>query len=507
MPYVHVDYASKMANLDFEQYYRQLGLEKYPFGVFTTEGEREVFKDIYLKPQNYSVVAEGLRNTSALIIGERGTGKTALSLELETVFATEKNLIVRIEEFSNLQIGYVANDAYKFLTERLVAAFFMKYSSRPSLLWRLSNEERRDLSMYLHEYLGASSRTLLLEKIKAVQSGIGKRLLVGVYNTIRVPLNYGLKALTKTVSDAITKHFSCLPPVDSGDIEYFQRLQTEVDTSFEQKQRQYFYLKRFCQIARKAGCDKIYIFIDKVDEDSRFQNDAEDISEFLRTLASDNAILTCDFFHVALFMWSTPFNYIKDTVRTQKLTLATLTWDRQSLELVLNRRLDAYAVKPRPQNFDILSDCSQQSKNLLFEMANRNPRDLWHLLNRSFEEQFKLNPEKAISDEAVAAAIKRFVREFNYYEYYPRKSNARANTMDVYKYIKHLQKLDTVRFTKDKLNTVAGTGGSTNNYVVAMENMGLIRNSNEKAQGGAVLYEIVDPKVRYAMQMEIQISD
>src|SRR5690606_9296119 len=105
-----------------------------------------------------------------------------------------------------------------------------------------------------------------------------------------------------------------------------------------------------------------------------------------------------------------------------------------------------------------------------------------------------------ITDEAVKLAIDRFVREFNYYEYYPRKSNARANTMDVYKYIKHLQKLDDSKFTKDKLNTIAGTGSSTNNYVVAMENMGLIRNTNEKAQGGAVVYEIADPKVRYAMR-------
>jgi hypothetical protein len=139
-------------------------------------------------------------------------------------------------------------------------------------------------------------------------------------------------------------------------------------------------------------------------------------------------------------------------------------------------------------------------------MSNRNPRDLWHILDKAFQEQFKSNPMSAISDEAVRRAVDRFVKEFNYYEYYPRKANARSTTMDVFKYLKHLQKLDGHRFTKDKFSTSAGTGSSTNNYVVAMENMGLIRNTNDKASGGAVLYEIADPKVRYAMSNSLTIG-
>jgi uncharacterized protein (DUF2249 family) len=491
----------------FEEYYKRLGLARYPFGVFTTEGERDVFKDIYLKPQNYSVIAEGLLNTSAIIVGERGTGKTALSLELGSGLEDKKNLFVRIEEFSDLKVGYNQTDLYKFLTERIVEAFFMKYAERPTSLWKLSKDERRDLSMFFHQYLGASSRTLLIEKVSKIQNGLAKRFFISLYNIIRTLLNYGLKALTKIISDAVTRHFSALPPFDSNDAEYLARLKVEVDMTFEQNQRQYFYLEKICRLARRAGCEKIYVFIDKVDEDTRFQNDAEDISEYLRLLASDNKVLTSDLFHMALFMWSTPFNYIRDTVRTQKLTFASLTWNHDSLDMALKRRLEAYASKPIKQELAILSECLPESRDLLFEMCNHNPRDLWHLLNMAFEEQFRIDPEQKIGDDAVSTAIRRFVREFNYYEYYPRKSNARANTMDVYKYIKHLQRLDSVKFTKDKLNTLAGTGGSTNNYVVAMENMGLIRNTSEKAQGGAVIYEINDPKVRYAMQYGIQIEE
>lgn len=492
--------------MTFEDFYKHLGLAKYPFGVFTSEGERDVFDDIYLPPQNHSVILEGLKNTSAIVIGERGTGKTALSIDLGERLSSH-NLLVRIDEFSDLKLGYEQNDAYRFLTERIVTAFFLSYAERPLALWKLSKEDRLDLSMFLHEYLGASTKTLLLEKLKKIQNGLIKRSFISMYNTCRAVLNYGLRAATMAVSDALTKHFSSLPPIDTGNSDYFKRLEVEVDTSFEKGQRQYFYLEKICTLAKKSDFEKIYIFIDKVDEDPRFQNDAEDVADYLRMIASDNKILTSNHFHVVFFAWSTPFNYIRDSVRTQKISFTSLTWDRPNLEKVLAKRVAKYAKEPLALNFDLLERASDSSKNLIFEMCNRNPRDLWHIMDKVFQEQFKLDPTTKISDEAIALAVRRFVSEFNYYEYYPRKSNARANTMDVYRYIKHLQKLDDLRFTKDRLNTVAGTGGSTNNYVVAMENMGLIRNTQEKAQGGAVLYEIADPKVRYAMQNGLQLFD
>ena len=46
----------------------------------------------------------------------------------------------------------------------------------------------------------------------------------------------------------------------------------------------------------------------------------------------------------------------------------------------------------------------------------------------------------------IKDGIDAFVAGFNFYEYYPRKSNARANSMDIYSYIKHLLKLKNMEF-------------------------------------------------------------
>lgn len=490
----------------FEDYYKGLGFVRYPFGVFTSEAEKAELSVLFLEPDNYSVIVEGLRNTSAIVTGERGTGKTALSQKLQSELGGEKHLIVGIEEFSTLKENFDEDALYSFLVEKIATAFFLRITDRPSILWRYTKEERVDLSMYLHVYVSATSKEQLRDKINKTQNGQIKRTLVSFYNYGRVVLNYGLKAATKLISDAITKHFSSLPDFDISDSEYFKRIESHIDDSFSLSKKQYFYLTRLCKIIRKHAFSKIYIAIDKIDEDARFENDAENIADFIGGIASNNKILTNEDFHLLLFLWSTPFNYVRSNVRTQKLALEPLRWSRAQLEQVVCKRMAAYSDGKVSKLDQIMDGCDPENVELLFWMCNGNPRDLWHILNKCFKEQFSIDPTKLIGNDAIEFGINKYVSEFNYYEYYPRKSSARATSMDVYSYIKHLLKLDSAQFTKDRLNERAGTGSSTSNYVVAMENMGLIGRTASKAQGGAVIYEIRDPKVSYAMKNGITIG-
>jgi len=168
--------------MTFEEYYKAYGFRRYPFGVFTSEGEKEDLSALFLKPDNYSVVLEGLKNTSAIVIGERGTGKTALSLALQTELENDSNLIVRIEDHAALNEKFDNDSLYQFLTERIASEFFLRVTERPSILWKYSKEERIDLSMYLHVYVSASSREQLRDKINKTQNGIIKRTSVNLYN-------------------------------------------------------------------------------------------------------------------------------------------------------------------------------------------------------------------------------------------------------------------------------------------------------------------------------------
>lgn len=492
--------------MEFENYYKSLGLISYPFSIYTAESEEDKAESIYKKPSNYSVIDEAIRGSSIIITGERGSGKTALNLDIGRRKKSNDILLVRLEEFSKLEESFDHDQLYRFMTELIAGEFFKVMSFRPNSLWKYDKDDRVHLSMYLHEYVSASTKHQLREQIKKIQHGLLKRTSIGAYNSIRVVLNYGLKAITKAVSDALTKHFSALPEFDAGDAEYFKRLEAEVDESFTPADRSYHNLEKLCDLILKSKINEIIVLIDKIDEDPRFKNDAERIAGFIEGIASNHKVILNNKFKVVLFVWSTPFNTIKSNIRTQKIVLQPLSWTQSSLKDVAGKRLSAFsngAVK----NLDAIFDKdSLSSIDLLIKMCNENPRDLWHLLDKTLVSQFEIDSSRKITKEAVNLGIEKFVKQFNYYEYYPRKSNSRADSMDIYSYIKHLMKLDSNEFTKNKLSEMAGTGGSTNNYVVSMENMGLIKKTGGKTPQGGVIYEIRDPKVRYARGKRIELS-
>ena len=154
--------------MEFHEYYKSLGLETYPFSVYTAESETEKGESIYKKPPNYSVIDEGVKGSSIIISGERGTGKTALNLDISRRKSAKETLLVKIEEFSRLEENYTHERLYEFLTESIAGGFFRKMGHSPDELWNYNKIERTDLSMYLYRYVKSSTKTQLTEQIKKV---------------------------------------------------------------------------------------------------------------------------------------------------------------------------------------------------------------------------------------------------------------------------------------------------------------------------------------------------
>lgn len=144
----------------------------------------------------------------------------------------------------------------------------------------------------------------------------------------------------------------------------------------------------------------------------------------------------------------------------------------------------------------------------IFSLANSNPRDLWGLLDEILKAQFMLNNSHSlISNTAVLEGMNSFVKNFSFYEYYPRRKTARKNTNDIYSYIKYLSSLNnTDEFTNDELRSCANTGGSTTNYITGMMNIGLVKKTDLKRARGSVIYKIIDPKITYAIYHHIEIA-
>lgn len=493
----------------FDEFISNFKLKEYPFSTFTTENEIGKEEDLFIKPNDYSPIIQAFNQKNTIIlIGDRGTGKTAILLDFDRKLDKSNSIFCTVDDYSTLPNPITSIELYKFLVSKVSTILFEHLVTDYKRLKKINKEEKVLLSYLLKNFVSVISKRVLKEKIENIQIPWYKRSLIKTFNLFRKPINYSFTIGAKVLEEYITKHFKGLPSLDDlGEIKnIFPELPLDIDNDFNNLEVGYQLLGKVVQIAQKLGYDRIVLLLDKIDEDSRLENNGEAIADFIQPLLVDNKLLLNKDLQLIISMWSTPFNYLKENVRTQKHYCPVLQWTIEDLEKALNQRL-SYFSQGIVVDFRELfsSEYTVNEFKTIFELANSNPRDLWHLFDKLLRNQFRFNPNaNTIELGAFQDGINDFVANFNYFEYYPRKQNAKSNTMDFYSYTAHLLKLDNHIFTRNRLSEKAGTGGSTQNYVVGMERIGLVEKHGQES--GATTYKIKDPKVVYALKNAIKIE-
>ena len=110
--------------ITFEEYYKKFNFQEFPFQRANAEAEKEQLDSYYVEPINYSIIVNGLKTSSAIVSGERGTGKTALSYKLvKNLKSSDANLVIYITDFASLPLNYTSDDLYKFLIKQISSVF------------------------------------------------------------------------------------------------------------------------------------------------------------------------------------------------------------------------------------------------------------------------------------------------------------------------------------------------------------------------------------------------
>lgn len=493
----------------FNDFLKNLNLDQNPFSQFTTENETEKFDYIFTQPNDYESIKNNLSSDNSMIIlGDRGVGKTALIQDLVKQVKGKNNISILITDFSDLEENFQSKELYHFLITKISFALFSSLAIDKKRIKKLDKEEKILLSYLLKNFVPQISKAYLRDQIKKIQVPWYKLYYKNMENIIKGLFNYGGTVASTLADDFISKHLSGLPPITENVKikEYFPELDVNFEEEFLEQNVSYSLIERIIYIIKKLDYKNIIIFIDRIDEDQRFDNDAEAIANYIKTILTDNKILLTRNLQIVFTTWTTPFNFIKQEIRTQKHNFSTLNWSINDLENVMNKRLRAYSN-------DLLNDykkifSSEVDENdfaLIFNLSNSNPRDLWHIFSSLLRTQYnKDSTSSTIEKTSISYGLNTFIRNFNYYEYYPKKVNARANSMDIYSYIELLLKLDTDTFTARQLKDKTQINYSTaQNYITSMEKIGLISLINPDS--GTAQYVIRDPKISYARQKGIKI--
>lgn len=444
------------------------------------------------------------------LVGERGTGKTAAIYDLIRT-AESSNVVVMIDDFSKVPVEYKPEDLYYLIISRTADNIFKRIFDKKQFLSNLNTPQRLLLSYVYKEFTTATTKAELSRQLEQIQVSRTRRFFYKLYALIRHPLNYGTTVVVNVAGEGVARALGNLAPdISEAKVkEYFPDIPFRSDETFNSLDASLRLLERLAELIRELGFGRTIIVLDKLDEDQRLEGDADQIASFLRGVVTATNLHMSGNVQLIASIWTVPFTMLKrqDNVRTQKMNVENLVWDRADLERALNKRMYVFSEK-RVEDYCSLaeSDVSQQLWEEVFELSNKNPRDLWHLMDQVIRRQFQLDPTATtITANAIQEGMKTFVSTFNYFEYYPRRANARANSMDVYAYIRHLLRLAGPEFTRNQLSERSGVSGSAvNNYVSAMENMGLI--SSKGQTGGNVNYMIRDPKIRFALQHQLDVS-
>ncbi|HEF4727272.1 TPA: hypothetical protein SAP13_004710 [Burkholderia multivorans] len=495
----------------FESFYKNIGFVEYPFSKWSAEQERDRLHELFVRPSYYGPIDEAFKGGLGMfLIGERGTGKTAAIYDLIRD-SKDSNVVVLIDDFSGVPVAYKPEDLYFLIISRVSENIFNKIFQNKRILSRLSDSQRLLLSYVYKEYTTATTKAEFSRRLEQIQVPWWRRVIVKGYGLIRGTLNYGATTAVNLAADSISRALGNLAPnvSDSTVKEYFPDIPFRSDETFNSLEASLRLLECLAELGSQLTLGRTIVVLDKLDEDARLEGDAEHIADFLRGVVTATNLHLSHNIQLIASIWTVPFNMLKkqENVRTQKMNVESLIWDRTDLVRALNNRISVFS-NVGVTNYERLgaADVSAELWGEVFGLSNKNPRDLWHLMDNIFRQQFKIDPKSTlISAAAIQEGMKSFVSNFNYYEYYPRRANARANSMDVYAYIRHLLRLASPEFTRNQLTERSGVSGSAaNNYVAQMENMGLI--SSQGQTGGNVNYTIRDPKIKFALENQLEIS-
>lgn len=493
----------------FNDFLKNLRLDKNPFAFFTTENELKQSVEIFTPVNDYeSILSNFSSDNSLIILGDRGAGKTALLKNLESKIDRKKIISVSITDFSDLPLNFDSKDFYQFLITKISVQLFSSLANEKTRINKLDQEEKILLSYLLQNFVPQISKAYLRDQIKTIQIPWYKLTYKKFEKFIRDIFNYSATAANTLVDDFLSKHFSGLPPITENIKikEYFPELDINFEENFLDQDISYFLIERILKIIEKLQYSKVIVLIDRIDEDQRFENDAELIANYTKLILTDEKLLLTPKLQIIFTSWTTPFNFIKQYVRTQKHSFTVIDWSNRDLENVINNRLKAFSEN-KVSNYKELftADVIDDDINQILKLANSTPRDLWHIFSNLLRIQYdKDSLSNKIEKNSISFALNRFIKNFNYFEYYPKKTNARSNSMDIFSYIDFLLKLDGNTFNAKQLKEKNQLQHSTaQSYISSMEKMGLISLSNPDS--GSAQYIIRDPKISYAREKGIKI--
>lgn len=480
--------------------YQSLGFKTNLFSKFSAEEELEYLDKVYVTPKYFNSLYTNLKDASSrFIIGSRGSGKTALILQLKNALDNNNVFTFLLDNFESIPTKSNEKHFLYEIIQGIISDFSLNLSKNPSLLKKLDKYDKEKLSFFIQEFFKTLSKREYLSRNNTIKRFKTKNVLIDFYNNIlNKPINYFVSGGIELVSDMISKSLK-LPNLSNQD--FYKNYIPEIKKFAPGKKLSieefdYNSLKGIlidvCKIIKKTGYVNVVILLDKIDENRNLKGSINDICTFIEEVLKDTNLLMQTDFSLVFSIWDEVRNVLASKgVRFDKFRPIDVTWTNEEISEIINRRIKYFSDTPKKLE-DYLVDVSE--KNRIIELANSSPRDLFHLLSTIYDEQSLIDSNlKYFSRAAINNGKLKFCKDYEYYALFPSNRNSKE---DVFRNINRLLKTGrTVLRANDLAAALKVSAGTANSYIKIMSDYNFIKMTEEQ-----YVYKIIDPKINHLIE-------
>lgn len=375
-------------------YYELLGFSDHPFAQ--TNADEEPFLDRYFVPPPFfdGVVGDPKKAAAAVVLAPRGAGKSAQRRQIE--LWAEKNGVLAVT-YDRFEFGVgqkIADVSLAYHLRNIIIRTLLTYLSYlerySDLLIKLEKHEKRDLSIFVHTYLGGLTGGSLQDLLRELKS---------LPEKIREFWSKNVGFLESLVS-VLLKKFG----LESIDLPTLEQEKKKLSETYKHQ------LEVLLALVNKIGFSSIYILVDKVDETEKTGNSSEASYTLIQPILQDLELLSMKGFGFKFFLWDAVLPYFQKDARPDRVLQHRLHWGRSALQRVLSRRLLAFSESKIDKFSSLLEDgVGFNIDEAIALIADGSPRNVIRICEKILSAQADLDAgSKRISMEAVERGIKAY---------------------------------------------------------------------------------------------------
>lgn len=366
--------------------YQNLGFTRNPF-AYTNADEEEELESYFVPPPYYEAI-QGDYNSPAshIVIAPRGSGKTAQRKMIEIWSKDKPVLCVTYDRFelgNNQNLDDITlNYHLKNIIQLTLLNLILWLAEYPDTINNFTKDEKKNLSILCHNYLGEVSGAKVSEILNSIKS---------VTEKIKNFWNENVGVLDKLLNFVLKKYE--LPELDLPELKQEEK---KLSQSYK------YQLELIYELSQKIGFKAIYILIDKVDETHLTTNDSHATFKLIAPLIKDLETHGIKGYAFKYFLWDKMYEYLLKAGRPDRVTIHSLIWSRDRLLEMLSNRVGAFSNNQIQKLEAIFSNPNAiTADDAVTILAWRSPRNVIRICQEIISEQTLINPNVDKLDNRV----------------------------------------------------------------------------------------------------------